>query len=213
MKKLLLLLLLLLPGPLLAQNKSARVKWPVLPTLPTKEGQIYFEEVVELKPSVPKDSLYQAARKWLAAYYHTAQPELLKEDRAAGQLISRGDHHYQLYVTPTEPEGGLQQEKPYVIHLQHTIHLEVKDGQYRYRIYDFSARDEIRNLNIVHELNPQLGQVPEPRVRRSARSKKNWEDAFVEASFRSAFQTGLEKEINGLTQSLKSAMAKAASSY
>ncbi|CAN5921909.1 hypothetical protein BH24BAC1_BH24BAC1_21750 [soil metagenome] len=212
MKKLLVLVLLLLPGPLLAQNNSAREKWPALPSLPAKEGQIYFEEVVELPPSAPKDSLYKAAREWLADYFKTAQPELQKEDRAAGELITRSDHHYQVSVGQNEQEAGQnQQENPYIIHLQHTLHLVVKDGQYQYRLYDFTARDEIRNLNIVQELNPQQGQVREPRRRRSAKGNKNWEEAYMAASFRSKLLTGLEQEVKDMTQSLKSAMAKAAS--
>lgn len=221
MKKLLLLLLLLIPGPLLAQDNAntaatvtAQEVWPVLPALPARDGKIYYEEVVELKPSVPKDSLYAATRKWLTEYYETLQPELLKENREAGQLIAQGDHHFQFYVRDSlQQVGENQQEKPYVIHLQHTLHIEVQDGQYRFRIYDFTARDEIQDLMLDQELNPAQGQVLEPRVRRSAKSKKNREALFLKASFKSKLLTGLEKEIHDLTESLKSALAKAASSY
>jgi hypothetical protein len=220
MPKLLLLLLLLLPAPLLAQGRagsaSSRIassdKWPVLPSLPAREGKIYYEEEVKLNASVPKDTLFQAARDWLAAYYETAQPELQKEDREAGVLVARGDHHYQFYVRDKEQEAGQnEQEKPYVIHLQHTLHLHVQDGQYRLRIYDFSGRDEIRDLMIDDELNPDQGQVPEPRARRSAKSKKNREEMYLMAAYRSKLLTGLEEEVQDLTQSLKAAMAQVGS--
>jgi hypothetical protein len=213
MKKLLIFLLILFPGSLLAQDNHGGEKWPILPTLPAREGKIYYEEVVELKPSVAKDSLYKAARQWLAGYSDTAKLELQVDEREAGQLIARGNHHYQFFVRENMQEvGPNEQEKPYVIHLQHTLHIEVKDGQYRFRIYDFSARDEIRDLMITDELNPAQGQVPEPRVRRSARSKKKREEMFMVASYRSKLLAGLEDEVKDLTKSFKSAMAKAESS-
>jgi hypothetical protein len=161
---------------------------------------------------VPKDTLLQVARDWLATYYQTAQAEVQKEDREAGELMARGDHHYQFYVRENEQESGQNEhEKPYVIHLQHTLHLDVQDGQYRLRIYDFSARDEIRDLMIIDELNPALKQIPEPRARRSAKSKKRREEVYLAASYRSKLLTGLEQEVTELTESLKAAMAKAGS--
>jgi hypothetical protein len=166
---------------------------------------------VELKPSVSKDSLYQAARQWLEEYAETAQTELQVDDQQAGQLIGTVNHHYQFQVRDTpQPPTPDDQEKPYSIHLRHTLHLELKDGQYRYRIYDFSAWEEIRDLSLNDELDPTLGQVPEPRAGRSARSRKKREEMFLAASFPSRLLTGLEEEVTHLTQSLKSALARAA---
>ncbi len=212
MKKLLLFLIILLPNLLIAQGEApsasdspGKEKWPVLPTLPAREGKIYYEEAVELKPSVPQDSLYSAARNWLLEYYQTSKPELQVDEREAGQLMARADKHYQFFA------GQDPQEKEYIIQLQHTLHIEVKDGQYRFRIYDFSARDEIRDLTLLSELDPGQGQVPEPRARRSAKGKKKRDEMFLEADYRSKLLTGLEQEVNTLIQSLKSAMAKAES--
>ena len=211
MKRLLFFSLLLLSGCFVAQDQAGGEEWPVIPSLPAREGRIFYEEVVEVNSSVPKDSLYQAARQWLEEYYHTNQPELQVDDKEAGQLIARGDHHYQFSVRESLPETEAREpEKPFVIHLQPTLHISVQDGQYQYRIYDFSAREEIRDLMFTEELDPAQEQAPEPRASRWAMSNRKREELFMKAALRSKLLIGLEKEVKDLIQSLKSAMATAA---
>jgi len=107
-----------------------------IPELPVKDGAIFYEEIVSLGTTAKKEVLYFRARKWFANYYKKATQVLQMDDKDQGKLIGKGGYSYSFI-------SGLL---AYHIDLKYTLNLTVKDGKYRYQIYDFHSTDTVNSV-------------------------------------------------------------------
>jgi hypothetical protein len=96
---------------------------------PTKDGQLYYEGVVDVAPTAKQADLYCAGRTWFVDTYVGAKEVLQLDDKADGKMIGKGGHQYSFVIGITISQ----------IFMRFTLALDVKDGKYRYRIYDFAG--------------------------------------------------------------------------
>ena len=121
-KTLTLLLLLLLTTAAWGQKKNASpVELPL-----NAEGNIYYEGVVRVDSTITKTDLYRRGREWFVNTYLDPTEVLQLDDKAEGKMIGPGRYRYSFFM-------GVF----FDIRMLFVLNLDVKDGRYRYRIYNF----------------------------------------------------------------------------
>jgi hypothetical protein len=117
MKKLILILFLL---PLFA--KAQKIE------LPLKDSTIMYEEIISVKDSgATADKMFTLAQSWFANTFNNSKSVLRVNDRVSHQLIGKGSELF---------ENGIGYNPS--VYLNYTIAVDIKDGKYRYRVYDLS---------------------------------------------------------------------------
>jgi hypothetical protein len=96
--------------------------------IPTRDGVVYYEGVVEV-PNQSQDELYQKGRAWLAETYYNVKDALLLADQANGKLMSKASYYYDF-------GNGLDYSQ---VNLNFVLALDLKEGRYRYRLYNFTG--------------------------------------------------------------------------
>ena len=98
--------------------------------IPFKNDVPYFERVVELDSSYTKEALYANAKKWFIQIFPDLREVIQLDDKDGGEIIGKGilpiHWHY------------IGAEKNYQ---KFTIAISLKNGKYRFRIYDVTYPD------------------------------------------------------------------------
>ena len=97
--------------------------------MPTDEltGKIHYQEVVKMEGT--KDELFIRAQKWLHTFFRNASSVIKRLDQENGVIEGRR----QFNVITKDKKG---REKPAGV-IKYTFRIEVKDGKYRVRLFDF----------------------------------------------------------------------------
>jgi len=97
--------------------------------LPTDEltGKIHYQEVVKMDGT--KSELYHRAQKWLHTFFRNASSVIKHLDEENGLVEGRR----QFKVTTKDKKGREQAAGT----IKYTFKIEVKDGRYRVRLFDF----------------------------------------------------------------------------
>jgi hypothetical protein len=177
MKKLILILFLL---PLFA--KAQKIE------LPLKDSAIVYEEVVVIKDSTASaDRLFTLAQTWFANTFNNSKSVLRVNDRVSHQLIGKGSELFQAgfgYNTNS--------------YFNYTIAVDIKDGKYRYRVYDLTMDGGGSVYQISegysHYLHDEVKKLPFESKKAAI---KRYEKEFIFA----------DTKVRNLIQSLKSNMS------
>jgi hypothetical protein len=110
--RLLILLLLIYPSFLIAQDST----------------ELKFEEVISLDTNYKKDLLYLRALQWLAIAYEDSKEVIQLKDPESGIVMGKGVYRFSSKLMGSADTKGV---------IQHIIKIEVRDGKYRYSIYQF----------------------------------------------------------------------------
>lgn len=134
--------------PALAQ-KSTPAPTSIAVEFPQKEGKLYYEGVVDVNPASKQADLYRAGRTWFVDTYVDAKEVLQLDDKADGKMMGKGRYKYSFL-------NGINIS---AVTMRFTLALDVKDGKYRYRIYNFVGDNENTSLlgganaTTLYELN------------------------------------------------------------
>ena len=101
--------------------------------LPTEEvtGKIYYKEIVNVPGTTSE--LYRRAQKWMHSFFRNASSVIRLMDEENGVIEGRR----QFKVTTTDKKGRVQPAGT----IKYTFRIEMKDGKYRIRLYDFKQAD------------------------------------------------------------------------
>jgi len=90
--------------------------------------KLKYEKVIKVD-SLTADQLYMKLRSWVAKTYNSANDVIQMDDKANHLIIGKGQIRYdpKVYIGSDGTRG----------YISYTIQLEMKDGRYRYIIYDF----------------------------------------------------------------------------
>lgn len=94
--------------------------------LPLKDSSIYYDEIVKVSDTVNADKLYSLAQTWFAKAFKNTKLVLQVNDRQSLKLIGKG-------ITFLKKGIGDNLD----IYIYYTIAVDIKQGRYRYRFYDF----------------------------------------------------------------------------
>lgn len=95
--------------------------------IPFKDGSPHIERIVQLDSTYTKEMLYSNAKRWFAQVFNDANHVIQVDDRQGGEIIGKG--YLAISWKYIFPETHNQ---------KFTISINVKDGKYRYKIYDVS---------------------------------------------------------------------------
>ncbi len=101
-------------------------------TIPAKDDKILYDSVVIVDSSLKKDIIFSRIRQWFAEKFVDANSVLQVNDIDNGLLTGNGTYSYIL-------ANGLNLHTGY---LRFILNVAVKDGKFRYQIYNFTSEDE-----------------------------------------------------------------------
>jgi hypothetical protein len=183
---------LILPGLLLAQDvsniPSKEMRGILLPNLPIKNGAIYYEQVVELGPVKSKEDLFWGAMEWIGTFYPDAKVTIKLDDKGEGKLLGKS------LKDKYESKMG---EYPLTVYTSFTLDLDIKDGRYWYRFYNFQTLDggPFFKYNTMYRMSHE---------------EKHWEEEESLVWLKNDIHTltGLDQQVKVIVESLMTAMAK-----
>lgn len=161
--------------------------------LPLKDDVIFFENVVQVDSAFTKKQLYTKGREWFVNYYKSAEDVLQMDDKEEGILIGKGLHKYDFF-------NGINSSS---IALYFTVNLTVKDGKYRYQIYNFNGKNTNRSaLDALSSTpsGPTISEVNFDAEYKSLLTEKS------RAKYRTKLLSGLQNEVLLIVTSLEKAM-------
>jgi hypothetical protein len=149
------------------------------------KGNLFYTEVVTVD-SISSKELYLRARQFFVDNFKSANDVIQVDDKEAGVLIGKGLSQY--YIKIAGVNNGPHQ-------LWYTIKIMVKDGRYKYEIYDFfhSGVDKIERDRVERQFTKE------------AYYKRNGQPKDVYQKMKA----GMTNEISNLIKSIKYAMDKA----
>jgi len=107
-------------------------------TLPTVDGKIVFEGVVKTDSTLTKQEIYSRAREWLVNSFVSGKAVLQLDDKAEGKIMGDGRTKFTYVRDPGAVLVAMQEFK-----YQFTIKIEVRDGRYKYQVYNFLIDDDL----------------------------------------------------------------------
>ena len=127
MKKLTILILGFIP--LISFNQNL-----IEDNFPTEKGSINYTEVVQVDSTLSSEDLYYNAKKWLIDSFKSSDEVIQTDDKEAKLIIAKGfiAKGHNAYVT--NPKNWF------------TLKLEMKEGRYRYSIYDIRYEFDINMM-------------------------------------------------------------------
>jgi hypothetical protein len=113
--------------PALAQKTKVKMEVSTATEFPVKEDKLYYEGVVDLPATSKQLDLYKTGRTWFVDTYVDAKEVLQLDDKAEGKMMGKGFYKYSFL-------NGINISQ---VLMRFTLALDVKDGKYRYRMYNF----------------------------------------------------------------------------
>lgn len=103
----------------------------LLSILPVVDGELKYEEVVQVDSLTKANELYSRAKKWMVENFRDRKAVIEVDDKENFKIIGKGNAKFKFLAGPL----GLT---PYNERLEFIISIAAKDGKYRYQIYNFS---------------------------------------------------------------------------
>jgi hypothetical protein len=122
-------------GQMKKQEPSKDELTQMLKTIPRKEGKIFYDQVV-LCDSLKKDDLFIRIRQWFVENFTESKAVLEVNDITNGLLTGKGTYKYSMI-------NGLNMHSGYTLFV---INVAVKDGKFRYQLYDFTAENRNQSM-------------------------------------------------------------------
>jgi hypothetical protein len=97
--------------------------------LPITDGLLSYEKVITLDSSYKAQMLYKSAKTWFVNTFHNAKAVIQSEDQMNGRFLAKCIMPINASIWcngSITPEIGMY------------IQIDVKDGKYRYRLYNFN---------------------------------------------------------------------------
>jgi hypothetical protein len=120
--------------------------------LPLKDSAIYYEDVVILSDTDNASKLFSIAQTWFANSFKDSKSVLQVNDRQSMKLIGKG-------VALIHPEF----ESTLPTYIYYTIAVDIKQGRYRYRVYDFGfesgSQTEDASKGYSHYLHGEIHKL------------------------------------------------------
>lgn len=126
--RIIILLLTALPFVSDAQRDSAY--------LPFKDGQIFYEEIVQVDSSYKKDIIFFSVNQWFVEKFKDSKSVIQLSDRENGKIIGKGNYSFSINCTSIIGEINRK------VTVRFTLLVDVKDSKYRIQIYDFDFLED-----------------------------------------------------------------------
>lgn len=156
------------------------------------DGKIYYEGVVKVDSTIKQADLYRKGREWFVNTYVDAKEVLQLDDKADGKLMGKGVYKYSFF-------NGLNSSS---VTMGFTLNLDVKDGRYRYRIYNFNGTN--KNQSALDGLSS--------RPSGPSYIKLDYDQTYADykagkrAKYNGKVTAGMDEQVRGIIASLEKAM-------
>ena len=160
--------------------------------IPMKDGKIFYEGIVET-PNLTKVDLYNNAKQWFVDYFKSSKDVIQNEDKDQGRIVGKG------IIFISRKDNGSKGDYNDEI----TIQVDVKDGKYRYRIYNMTIIREV-SYNALTGQNPYIQFFAEDLINKLYNNRK----LFLSKSQCRIVLQSMDVETNATIASLEKAMKK-----
>lgn len=110
--------------PLLSQNIAED-------NFPIEDSKVLYKGVVFVDSSISSTDLYLNAKEWVIDNFKSAKDVIMSEDKESNILIAKG------FIVKGHNSAVNHAENWF------TLKIEMKDGKYRYKMYDFIYKCDI----------------------------------------------------------------------
>jgi len=183
MKKLLILFVIATPYFSLGQDL-------IEDNFPTKDGMIYYTDVINVDSSLSSLDLYLNAKEWLVDAFKSGKSVTQADDKNARLIIVKSfiKKGHNSYVS--NPKKWF------------TLKIEMKDGRYRYSLYDIRYEFDINAMGQSTHKDVSFEEWARPSEGMSERKRKKVYKALKD------YCKELDKEFKQVVASLREGMSK-----
>lgn len=162
---------------------------------PTENGLINYNEVVQVDSSLTAEDLYINAKKWLVVAFKSSKSVVQTDDKEAKLIIvksfiSKGHNSY-----ISSPQNWF------------TLKIEMKDGRYRYSLYDIRYEFYVSVMGQRSHTESTLEQWMKSNDKPMTDSKRQKVNEEL-----TKYCKELDSEFRAVISSIKSGMSKIESS-
>src|ERR1700740_2673048 len=156
---------------------------------PIKDDAIVYENVVNVDSTITKDLIYKSAKTWFVKTFKNAKYVIQSEDQQAGRIIGKGSIEIPADIHFNHAVGSI---------CNFTIQIDVKDGKYRYRIFQFSTQGtDILNNKFYADLNETYNKYRRNEYKGALLYRREKLYQHLDESF-----NAIDININSMTESL-----------
>lgn len=159
---------------------------------PIKDDKLYYEGVVDVAPTAKQLDLYRTGRTWFVDTYVDAKEVLQLDDKADGKMMGKGRYKYSFI-------NGINVSQ---VLMRFTLALDVKDGKYRYRMYNFEG-DNVNTSMLGGANATQLRILDYNQCYLDLKADKR-------AKYNLKILQGMDTQVKGIVASLQKAMMTSA---
>ncbi len=165
--------------------------------IPMKDGRIVYEGIVET-PNLAKMDLYNNAKQWFVDYFNSSKDVIQNEDKDQGRIIGKGIIF--IYRKTISINGAYDDRI--------TVQIDLKDGKYRYKIYNMTITEPAPHHTPTGE-SPPRQFLPEDMVNKLNGKGK----LFLTDDQCTKLLASEDKEVKSTIASLQKAMSKKPDSF
>jgi len=158
---------------------------------PTKNGFIYYTEVVQVDSTLSFEDLYLNAKKWLVDAFKSSKAVIQTDDKEAKLIIVKSyfTKGHNAYVT--NPKNWF------------ILKIEMKDGRYRYSLYDIRYEFDVNVMGQSNHTDVPIEEWMKPSDKKmSEKKRQKINDAL------STYCKELDAEFKSIISSLENGMKK-----
>lgn len=157
-----------------------------------------FNEIVAVDSTLKEDQLFSKAIEWFALTFKNSNSVLKMQDKENGVIIGKGSFLWS-YEFPAKYVSDLPKSTPiYQSWVSFTIKISVKDGKFKYELFDFYTD----GYGIVKD--GTIIKYPEIKMKLST-GKKYQEIALLQLS---SLQNQIKESSASIINGLKTSMSK-----
>jgi len=166
--------------------------------LPLHDGLLSYESVVTLDSSYKAQLLYKATKTWFVNTFNSAKAVIQSEDQVNGRFLGKGGITIDASIWTA---GSITPD------VRFYIQIDVKDGKYRYKIYNFHYFISDLNNNLqAHKFEDGYNLYLTDKTPKGITMSRAGMNERLDKAYLS-----LIRNIDGLITSLNDAMKKSKS--
>ena len=155
---------------------------------PTKDGRIYYSEIIKVDSSLTADNLYQNAKSWATLTFRSAKDATQSDDPVSKTIIIKSyvSKGHNAYVT--NPKNWF------------VLKIEMKDGRYKYTLTDVRYEFSVHFGGATTNSNKPLEEWVIPSGNNSPKKQQKINDALTE--YLSTIDAEFKANIADMTKSI-----------
>ena len=155
---------------------------------PTKDGRIYYSEIIKVDSSLTAENLYSNAKFWAARSFTSAKDATQSDDPASKTIIVKSYISKGHNTFLTDPRNWF------------VLKIEMKDGRYRYTLTDIQYKFTVNFNGASAKTDKSLEEWAKPDINMSERRQQKYTE--VQTTYLQELDAEFKAIIADMTKSI-----------